>query len=144
LKTKSTPHGNPDLPIEPVWVALCSGATYVAQALSSSPTQIAQLVLRGLRHRGTAFINIHSPCVTFHQGITKEVLKAASVDVAPEHDVTSRGAAINLMLENEGRFPIGVIYEDSEAASFDQRVDATAEVQSNPRKAIERLMARYA
>jgi len=24
-----TPHGNPDLPIEPVWVALCSGATYV-------------------------------------------------------------------------------------------------------------------
>jgi len=36
---------------------LCSGATYVAQTLSSSPNHIAQLVLGGLKHRGIAFIN---------------------------------------------------------------------------------------
>lgn len=144
LKTKSSPHGNPDLPVDPVWVALCSGATYVAQALSSSPTQVAELVLGGLRHRGTAFVNVHSPCVTFHKGITKEVLKAASVEIPVEHDVTSRAAAINLMLEHQGEFPLGVIYRDESLASFDQRVDATTEVQPDARKGIERLIASYA
>ena len=144
LKTKSTPHGNPDMPVDPVWVALCSGATYIAQCLSSSPNQVAQLVLAGLRHRGMAFINVHSPCVTFHKEINKEWLKAASVDVPADHDVTSRAAAINLMLEHEGRFPIGVIYEDTRATTFEERVDGTAEVHANPREALAKLVASYA
>jgi 2-oxoglutarate ferredoxin oxidoreductase subunit beta len=145
LKTKSTPHGNPDMPVDPVWVALCSGATYVAQGLSSSPNQVAQLVLGGLRHRGMAFINVHSPCVTFHKDINKEALKAASVEVPADHDVDSRAAAINLLLQNEGRFPIGVIYEDSRVgAAFDERVEATTKVHANPRAALAQLMANYA
>jgi len=144
LKTKSSPHGNPDLPVDPVWVALCSGATYVAQTLSSSPNHVAQLVLGGLKHKGIAFINVHSPCVTFHKGITKDVLKEASVEISAEHDVTSRSAAINLLLQNEVRFPIGLIYRDSEVASFDQRVDATTKVETNPRSALEKLVASYA
>jgi 2-oxoglutarate ferredoxin oxidoreductase subunit beta len=144
LKTKSSPHGNPDLPVDPVWVALCSGATYVAQALSSSPAQVAQLVLGGLQHRGMAFINVHSPCVTFHKGINKEYLRAASVEIPADHDVTSRAAAINLMLQHEGQFPLGVIYQDGMAESFEQRVEATVEVEPDARKGLERLIASYA
>jgi 2-oxoglutarate/2-oxoacid ferredoxin oxidoreductase subunit beta len=144
LKTRSTPHGNPDLPVDPTWVALSSGATYVAQALSSNPKHVAQLVLGGLRHRGIAFINVHSPCVTFHKDITKDLLKSASVEIPADHDVASRGAAINLLLENEGRYPLGLIYQHPDSQAFDERVDGTAQAQPNSRKVIEQLIASYA
>ena len=144
LRTKSTPHGNPDAAVDPTWVALSSGATYVAQALSSNTKQVCQLVLGGLRHHGVAFINVHSPCVTFHKTITKDVLKEASLDIAADHDVTSRAAAINLLLENEGRYPLGLIYQAPDSKPFDARMNETTGAQPNPRKYLEHLITSFA
>ena len=100
------------MPVDPVWVALSSGATYVAQAMSSNPKQVAELVLGGLLHRGVAFINVLSPCVTFHKEVNKDTLKAAACALPEGHDVTSRGAALNALIEADGSYPLGLIYKD--------------------------------
>jgi 2-oxoglutarate/2-oxoacid ferredoxin oxidoreductase subunit beta len=143
LQTKSTPHGNPDAPVDPAWVALSCGATYVAQALSTTPKQVCELVLGGLRHRGIAFINILSPCVTFHPEVNKDTIKAASCELPQGHDPSSRRAALNALIDAEGKHPLGLIYQDPTSRSFDERVDSTLTSFAQASRTLESLVASY-
>ena len=64
---------NTDCPIDLVMLALQLGASYVARSFSGDKEQLLPLIKGALRHRGAAFIDILSPCVTFnnHAGSTK-------------------------------------------------------------------------
>ncbi|MEH6626347.1 MAG: 2-oxoacid:ferredoxin oxidoreductase subunit beta [Motiliproteus sp.] len=54
-------------------MALQLGATFVARSFSGDKNQLVPLVKAALSHRGFAFIDVISPCVTFnnHAGSTK-------------------------------------------------------------------------
>ena len=67
VRTKSTPRGNPEPPINPIALALVSGATYVARGFSGDPDHLAQLIAGGIAHRGFALIDVFSPCVTYNK-----------------------------------------------------------------------------
>jgi 2-oxoglutarate/2-oxoacid ferredoxin oxidoreductase subunit beta len=60
-------------PIDSVSVALTLGATFVARSFSGDKPQLVPLLEAGLKHKGFAFIDVISPCVTFndHVGSTK-------------------------------------------------------------------------
>ncbi|HCR04857.1 MAG TPA: 2-oxoglutarate ferredoxin oxidoreductase subunit beta [Gemmatimonadetes bacterium] len=64
---------NQDGPIDPVAMALTLGATFVARSFSGDKEQLVPIMMAGLRHRGFAFVDVLSPCVTFndHEGSTK-------------------------------------------------------------------------
>lgn len=59
--------------IDGVLLALTLGATFVARSFSGDKDQLVPLIQAGLSHRGFAFIDVISPCVTFndHEGSTK-------------------------------------------------------------------------
>ena len=46
--------------------AMISGCGFVARSFSGDPKQVRELLKAGLSHRGTAMIDIISPCVTFN------------------------------------------------------------------------------
>ena len=73
---------NNDTPIDLVALALQLGATYVARSFSGDKEQLIPLLKGALRHRGPAFVDVISPCVTFnnHTGSTK------SYDFVREHN----------------------------------------------------------
>ena len=73
---------NNDTPIDLVALALQLGASYVARSFSGDKEQLIPLIKGALRHRGPAFIDVISPCVTFnnHAGSTK------SYDYVREHN----------------------------------------------------------
>jgi 2-oxoglutarate ferredoxin oxidoreductase subunit beta len=75
---------NSDSPIDLVTLALQLGASYVARSFSGDKEQLIPLIKGALRHRGPAFIDVLSPCVTFnnHTGSTK------SYDYVREHNET--------------------------------------------------------
>jgi len=54
-------------------LALTLGATFVARSFSGDKGQLVPIIKAGLAHRGFAFVDIISPCVTFndHEGSTK-------------------------------------------------------------------------
>jgi 2-oxoglutarate ferredoxin oxidoreductase subunit beta len=54
-------------------LALTLGATFVARSFSGDKAQLVPLIEAGLAHKGFAFIDVLSPCVTFndHEGSTK-------------------------------------------------------------------------
>ena len=60
-------------PIDSVLMALTLGATFVARSFSGDKHQLVPIIKAGIAHRGFAFIDVISPCVTFndHEGSTK-------------------------------------------------------------------------
>ncbi len=60
-------------PIDTCSLAVQLGATYVARSFSGDKKQLQAVLLGAMAHRGTAVIDVISPCVTFndHQGSTK-------------------------------------------------------------------------
>lgn len=64
---------NPFEPIDLVSVALQLGATFVARSFSGDREQLVPLIKAAISHRGFAFIDVVSPCVTFNNnpGSTK-------------------------------------------------------------------------
>ena len=73
---------NNDSPIDLVTLALQLGATYVARSFSGDKEQLVPLIKGAMRHRGSALLDVISPCVTFnnHAGSTK------SYDYVREHN----------------------------------------------------------
>jgi 2-oxoglutarate ferredoxin oxidoreductase subunit beta len=63
-----------DLPaIDTCALAILLGATYVARSFSGDKRQLLALLEGAIAHRGTAMLDVISPCVTFndHEGSTK-------------------------------------------------------------------------
>jgi len=124
-KTKSTPRGNVELPINPLALALVSGATYIARGSSGENKHLADLIAGGIEHHGFSLIDVFSPCVTYnkintHQFFRQRVYKLES---APDYDASDFEAAMQKALEWGQKIPIGVFYkgeqltyEDSEPA----------------------------
>lgn len=63
-------------PIDPVFLALTLGATFVARSFSGDKAQLVPILKAGLQHRGFALVDVISPCVAFndHEGSTKSYL----------------------------------------------------------------------
>lgn len=60
-------------PMDLCSLALEAGCTFVARSFSGDAKQLVPLIQAGLRHNGSAVIDIISPCITFnnHDGSTK-------------------------------------------------------------------------
>jgi 2-oxoglutarate ferredoxin oxidoreductase subunit beta len=60
-------------PIDCCVMAIELGCGYVARSFAGDPKQLVPLIKGALAHRGTAFLDVISPCVTFnnHEGSTK-------------------------------------------------------------------------
>jgi 2-oxoglutarate ferredoxin oxidoreductase subunit beta len=66
-KTKSTPHGSVEVPINPITSAIMNGATFVARGYSADPKHLTGLMKQAIQHEGFALIDVFSPCVTFNK-----------------------------------------------------------------------------
>src|SRR6187397_3649210 len=66
MKTKSTPGGNIENPINPIPLAIAAGATYVARGYTGQIKHLVELIKGGMNHKGFALIDAFSPCVTFN------------------------------------------------------------------------------
>lgn len=110
-KTKSTPYGVIDEPINPIALAIAGGATYVARGFSGDPAHLAMLIKNGILHKGFALIDVFSPCVTFNKLNTydwfrQRIYKLEEVG----HDPSNIDAAFKKAREMGPKIPIGLFY----------------------------------
>ena len=66
MKTKSTPFGNVEKPLNPITQAIMNGATFVARGYSGDQKHLQMLMKEAIQHHGFSLIDIFSPCVTFN------------------------------------------------------------------------------
>jgi 2-oxoglutarate ferredoxin oxidoreductase subunit beta len=60
--TTTTPYGNPEESFDLCKLAETAGAPYVARWTTAHPRQVVRSVMKGVRKRGTAFIEVLSQC----------------------------------------------------------------------------------
>jgi 2-oxoglutarate ferredoxin oxidoreductase subunit beta len=116
MEKKAAPYGTIDAPLNPVLMALTFGATFVARSFSSRPKDITDLIVRAVRHTGFSFIQVFSPCVTFHD--TYAHYKQVTADLPADHDPGDRAAAMRLAMDTEHLY-LGVFYQ-ADRPSFDE------------------------
>jgi 2-oxoglutarate/2-oxoacid ferredoxin oxidoreductase subunit beta len=94
MKTKSTPFGNPELPLNPLTLALGSGCSFVARAYTGHVTQLIEIAQQAIKHQGFALVDTFSPCVTFNKINTHQFYKEKCKDINKSgHDTSDIQAA---------------------------------------------------
>jgi 2-oxoglutarate ferredoxin oxidoreductase subunit beta len=67
-KTKSTPAGTIDMPIQPLTVALAAEATFVARSVDTHTEHLQGTLERAGYHHGSAFVEVLQNCNIFNDG----------------------------------------------------------------------------
>ena len=65
-RTKSTPMGSIDYPLNPLSIALGAEATFVARTQDTNTKHLGEILKRAAAHRGTAFVEIYQNCVVYN------------------------------------------------------------------------------
>lgn len=126
MKTKSTPEGVIENPVNPIALALAAGATYVARGFSGDAKGIAELLVRGIRHKGFSLVDILSPCVTYNKVNTYDWFRQRVYSLEKEgHDPSDLHAALQRAVEwpnldqKRDRIPLGVFYERTDIPTYE-------------------------
>jgi 2-oxoglutarate ferredoxin oxidoreductase subunit beta len=114
-------------------LSLALGATFVARSFSGDKGQLVPILKAGIAHRGFAFVDVISPCVTFndHEGSTKSYaytrehqVQVVQADfVPPREEITAeydQGTVQNVMLHDGSWVRLRKVAADYDATDRDR------------------------
>jgi 2-oxoglutarate ferredoxin oxidoreductase subunit beta len=127
-KTKSTTYGNPEPAVDPCELAISFGATWVGRGFSGDPKTLVELMTQAIEHRGFAFLNIMSPCVTWRGDDQFKTLKAKQRFLPADHDRASRESAFRYTRETDV-MTTGLLYEVQQPSLIDRMEEVRRKAQ---------------
>jgi 2-oxoglutarate ferredoxin oxidoreductase subunit beta len=100
-------------PIDLCAMAIQLGATFVGRSFSGDKRQLSAMLRAALAHRGTAMLDVISPCVTFndHEGSTKSYAYMKDHD-APLHELQFIPAYEDIAIDYDPGTTIDVTMHD--------------------------------
>jgi 2-oxoglutarate ferredoxin oxidoreductase subunit beta len=157
MQTKSLPLPNINQGINPLMMALAAGYTFIARGYSYDVRHLKDLIIKGIRHKGFAFLDVLQPCPTYNNIQTKEYWagegnldtnghpqpRTYKLDESGYDGVVHKGdqaeveqkfqQAISKSFEFGDRTPIGVFYQNEFVSTYDERLTARMQTyKSNP------------
>ncbi len=140
FETATTPEGPKQPPVNPLALALASGATFIAQSFSSDAQRHQEIVAEAIKHDGFGFVNVFSPCVTFNDVDTYDYFRNSLVDIQEEgHDAADFGAAKDLILDPGAEYQ-GILYQEKESVPYSQQHGLDSNMTEIPDEAPEDAM----
>ena len=70
-RTKSSPRGSIENPVNPIGVAIGAEASFIARTVDSFQQHMSDTLLRAAEHRGAALVEIDQTCVIFNEAAWK-------------------------------------------------------------------------
>ena len=121
MKTKSTPYGNVENPINPIPLAIVGGATYVARGFSGKQKHLVELLKGAIQHRGFSLVDVFSPCVTYNKDNTYQFFNQR-VRLLEEqgHDPSDFARAIQRGYEWGDEIPVGLFWKRTDLPALDE------------------------
>lgn len=121
FKTKSTPEGVVDEPVNPLTIAIASGATFVCRAFAGDIPGSTELLSQAISHKGFSVVDVLQPCVTFdkvhtYQWYRQRLYKLEAEGFKPDN----RLAALEKAFEWGDKIPVGVFYKEEKPTSEDR------------------------
>jgi 2-oxoglutarate ferredoxin oxidoreductase subunit beta len=120
--TKTTPYGAPS-PINPITIAIVSGATFVARGFAGDIEHLAEIIKGGIQHKGFALIDILQPCVSFNHKNTYSWYRERVYQLGEDYDPSDQLVALKKAQEWGNKIPIGVIYQVTRP-TFEEQIPA--------------------
>lgn len=109
MKSKASPYGTVDKPLNATLMALAYGAGFVARLFAGDWEGIKNALVEGTRHKGFALFHIYSSCVTFDKSFkTWDNLKKWVHPLPENHDPADLRQAYDRVLEDD--FSMGIVY----------------------------------
>jgi len=109
MKSKASPYGTSEEPLNATLLALSYGASFVARLYAGDPDEISEVLMEGTRHKGFSFFHIYTPCVTFDKDFkTWANLKTQTRPLPADHDYTDWHRAMELVSKDDDS--VGIIY----------------------------------
>src|SRR6186997_1377359 len=128
MKTKSTPAGSVENPINPIPLAIAAGATYVARGYTGQVKHLVELIKGGIQHKGFALIDAFSPCVTFNLENSHDFFKQRTFKLEDrKHDPTDFAAAMKYGYEWVDEIAIGLFWQRTDLPALDELESALKE-----------------
>jgi 2-oxoglutarate ferredoxin oxidoreductase subunit beta len=111
-RSKSTPLGLIEAPVNPLALALTSGATFVAQGFAGDLNHLVLILKEAITHKGFSLVNVLQPCVTFNKVNTYQYYLQRVYKLEKDYQKDNFKLALEKAFEvNEEKFPLGVIYQ---------------------------------
>lgn len=121
FKTKSTPEGVTDEPVNPLTIAITAGATFAARGFAGDIPGLTQLMASAISHKGFAVVDTLQPCVTFDRVHTYAWYRERLYQLTQEgYQANNRLQALEKALEWGDRIPLGIFYQETRPTSEDQ------------------------
>lgn len=122
MKTKSTPHGSVENPINPIPMAIVGGATYVARAYSAKQKHLVDILKGAIEHRGFSFVDVFSPCVTYNKDNTFKWFnpRVKILEEEEGYDPTDFHASLDKGYMWGEEIPIGLIWKRNDLPSLEE------------------------
>ncbi|MCA9308115.1 2-oxoacid:ferredoxin oxidoreductase subunit beta [candidate division WWE3 bacterium] len=120
--SKSTPAGSVEEPLNPLTMAIASGATFVAREYAGNIEQISELLIAANEHRGFSLVVILQPCVTFNHMYTHYFFQKNTYYLDKTHDITNKLHALEKSMEWDlNKIPLGIFYK-VESPSYEDQI----------------------
>jgi 2-oxoglutarate/2-oxoacid ferredoxin oxidoreductase subunit beta len=121
MKTKSTPDGNLENPINPIPQAIVGGATYVARGFSGKQKHLVDLLKGAIQHKGFSLVDVFSPCVTYNKDNTYQFFNPR-VKILEEqgHDTSNFAKAIETGYQWGEEIPIGLFWKRTDLPTLEE------------------------
>jgi 2-oxoglutarate ferredoxin oxidoreductase subunit beta len=117
-KTKSTPLGAPEVPLNPIGIALTADATFIARGFAGNIAHLTSLIKQAILHEGFSLVDMFQPCFTFNHHNTYHYFKERVYNLQETNFVpNNKIIAWEKTYEHE-RLPIGIFYEDEHSTPF--------------------------
>jgi len=112
MRTKSTPSGVIEVPVNPIALAISSGATFVARSFAGDVKHLQKTIVSAVKHRGFSLVDVFQPCVTFNFINTYDWYKQRVYELETVgHNPQDKMAAFVKSQEWGEKIPIGVFYK---------------------------------
>ena len=122
MKTKTTPHGNVENPINPIPLAMVAGATYVARGYSANPKHLVEMIKGAITHKGFSFLDVFSPCVTYNKDNTYKWFRPRVKPLEDEgHDPTNFHKSMDKAYLWGEEIPIGLFWHRTDLPTLEEQ-----------------------
>jgi len=114
FKTKSEPLGEFEEPINPIKLALASGASFVARCNARDIEHTAYVLEKAIKHKGFSFIDVLQECIIFnpYKNINERMYKIENTDNLAEAMKLADEWDYN---RKTGKIPIGIFFQKEKA-----------------------------
>lgn len=126
FKSKSTPFGVLEEPVNPLGIAIAAGATFIARGFAGDMAFTQSLIEQAIAHKGFSFVDVFQPCVTFNKVNTYQWFGDHTYYLPKSYQANDKAEAYKKALEWADKVPLGILYKE-EKPTYEDGIPQIAE-----------------